>query len=129
VPPEPGFRVTYRRTFRQEDFDRFAAVSGDDNPIHVDPEYSARTRFGRPVAHGMLLYAVMSRVVAEAFPGTVQREVQMMFPAPTYAGDEMEFDAVVHSAAGEGATLGLRIVAPDGEVTCSGDMVVRWDPR
>jgi len=41
----------------QADFDAFAAVSGDDNPIHVDPEFSAHTRFGRTVAHGMLLYS------------------------------------------------------------------------
>ena len=39
----------------QEEFDLFARISGDDNPIHVDPEFSARTRFGRTVSHGMLI--------------------------------------------------------------------------
>ena len=41
----------------QDAFDRFAALSGDDNPIHVDPDFSARTRFGRTVSHGMLIYS------------------------------------------------------------------------
>ncbi len=30
-----GETVTATRTLTQADFDRFAAVSGDDNPIHV----------------------------------------------------------------------------------------------
>ncbi len=51
------------RVFSQTDFDRFAALSGDDNPIHVDAEFSARTRFGRTVAHGMLLYSIACSVL------------------------------------------------------------------
>ena len=45
-------------------FDRFARLSGDDNPIHVDPAFSARTRFGRTVAHGMLLYGRVWAMIA-----------------------------------------------------------------
>ena len=55
--------------FTQDDFNRFAALSGDDNPIHVDPEFSARTKFGRTVAHGMLLYGVISGAVSATFSG------------------------------------------------------------
>ena len=47
---KPGSTATLvRRTFAQRDFDRFAALSGDDNPIHVDAAFAARTRFGRTV--------------------------------------------------------------------------------
>ena len=46
-------------TFAQADFDEFARLSGDDNPIHVDPDYSSTTRFGRTVAHGMLPFSVL----------------------------------------------------------------------
>ena len=53
---EIGQSAIAERVFSQSDFDRFAALSGDDNPIHVNPEFAARSRFGRPVCHGMLLY-------------------------------------------------------------------------
>jgi acyl-CoA thioesterase FadM len=78
----------------------------------------------------MLLYSVVSGVVGEAFPGTVEQEVRLMFPAPTYAGDELELGVLVESVTGRRVGLGLWITGPDGEVTCRGDMVVAWeDPR
>ena len=60
---KPGAVAILRRTFGQRDFDRFAALSGDDNPIHVDPEFAGRTRFGRTVCHGMLLYSTICRAL------------------------------------------------------------------
>ena len=52
-------RVVLERTFVQADFDAFAELSGDDNPIHVDHEFAANSRFGRTVSHGVLLYTVL----------------------------------------------------------------------
>ncbi len=37
------------------DFLDFARITGDAHPIHYDAEYAARTRFGRPLAHGLLV--------------------------------------------------------------------------
>ena len=42
-----GDTFVFERTLTQGDFDAFATLSGDDNPIHVDPAFAARTRFGR----------------------------------------------------------------------------------
>ena len=39
-------RRTLEHAFAQDDFNRFAALSGDANPIHVDAAFAARTRFG-----------------------------------------------------------------------------------
>ena len=44
--------ITFR--FEQDDYDEFARLSGDVNPIHVDPDFSSRTRFGKTVAHAVL---------------------------------------------------------------------------
>lgn len=84
-------RELARRIPTQSDFDLFAKVSGDDNPIHVDPEFSARTRFGRTVSHGMLLYSWAWSLLSDAFPGEEPDHAQLMFPNPCYAGEEIAF--------------------------------------
>ena len=65
-----GHIETIKHRFTQADFDRFADLTGDNNPIHVDPEFAARTYFGKTVAHGMLLYSSICRVLSTQFPGS-----------------------------------------------------------
>lgn len=127
APPEEGVVVERRRTFTQADFDRFAALSGDRNPIHVDPAYSATTRFGRTVAHGMMLYAAICGVAAEAFPGAVQDEQSLVFPAPTFAGDEMTIRLIVRSGDGRRIVVAAQITNSAGTPTCTGEMTLRWE--
>ncbi len=118
----------YRR-FEQSDFDRFAAVSGDDNPIHVDPAFAARTKFGRTVAHGMLLYSVVCSVLGTHVPGpgTVQLEQELMFPNPTYTGEEVTARVEVTEVDGEGglATLTTVLLRADGKPGLEGRTRVR----
>ncbi len=126
---ETGMEVTFKRVFTQEDFDRFAALSGDNNPIHVDPEFSARTRFGKTVAHGMLLYSIVSRVLGTEFPGpgTVQIEQDLKFPTPTYMGEEVTVRLKVLSIQPEDETaeLSTTVVRPDGSLGLEGRTLVR----
>jgi acyl dehydratase len=110
-------RIVLERTFTQEDFDRFAALSGDDNPIHTDPAFAARTRFGRTVAHGLLLSSVLRGLVEQLAPGRSLAEQNLMFPAPTFTAEPMSFSA---EPDGERIRLEVRRVS-DQEITCSGD--------
>ncbi|MEC5163332.1 MULTISPECIES: MaoC/PaaZ C-terminal domain-containing protein [unclassified Janthinobacterium] len=82
----------FRRTLQQSDFDRFAVLSGDDNPIHCDPEFAGRSHFGATVAHGMFLYGLIYRALGEALPGAgmLQLEQELMFPNPSFAHDDVE---------------------------------------
>jgi acyl dehydratase len=81
---------SYQRVLLQADFDRFARLSGDDNPIHCDPAFAAQSHFGATVAHGMLLYSCICKALTEQVgPGVVQLEQTLMFPHPTYAGDRL----------------------------------------
>ena len=106
-------------TLTQGDFDLFARVSGDDNPIHVDPAFSARTRFGRTVSHGMLLYTVLWGLIRKHVPAARQESQALMFPAPAFAGEPLVFAANVEEAGTDRARLALRIHrAADGEVVC-----------
>ncbi len=118
-----GAVAVARRTFTQEDFNRFAGLSGDDNPIHVDPEFAARTRFGRTVCHGMLLYSsICAALSRELDPAFVQHEQELMFLTPTFAGEEVEIRLEVTGLAPDAglAELATVIYRPDGAIACQG---------
>lgn len=90
---------SYQRVLLQTDFDRFARLSGDDNPIHCDPDFAAKSHFGGTVAHGMLLYSCLCKALTEQIgPGVVQLEQTLMFPNPTYVGDRLRVDLQVETA-------------------------------
>ena len=102
-------------------------LSGDDNPIHVDPEYAATTWFERPVAHGMLLYSALCGLLCEAFPGTTQAEQHLMFPRPTFTGEEMTLRAEVIGVSDGRADVAVEITNTAGEATLSGECVLKWE--
>jgi acyl dehydratase len=54
------------RTISEADIVNFAGISGDFNPIHTDHEYARTTPFRRPVAHGLLIWAISSGLGAYA---------------------------------------------------------------
>ena len=118
-------RAVLECTFTQADFDRFAALSGDDNPIHTDPAFSAKTRFGRTVAHGVLLLSVLRGLAAQLVPGGHMTEQSVMFPAPTYTNEPMRFSVELADKSPAGIMLRLEACrAKDGEVTCQGHCTV-----
>ena len=106
-----------RRALTQADFDHFAALSGDDNPIHVDPEFSARTRFGRTVSHGVLLVTVLRGLAERLAPGAALDRHEVRFPAPTFADEPMVFRVWRE---GDGAIRFSATRDHDDLVTCDG---------
>ena len=116
-----------KRIFRQSDFDRFATLSGDDNPIHVDPEFSTRTKFGKTVAHGMLLYSTVSSVLGTALPGVGMLQQELMFPNPVFVGDEITIQAKVLETMLDLGLVRLETVVlrSDGETGLQGKTLVQ----
>jgi len=112
-------RAVFTWTPRQSDFDAFAQLSGDDNPIHVDPEFSARTRFGRTVSHGMLLYTRVFGHLEALYPDRKHEIQTLMFPNPSYADEELTL-----SFSEDADEAGLVLIeikrSRDGAVTLSG---------
>lgn len=115
--------LTHIWTPTQADFDLFATLSGDDNPIHVDPAFSARTRFGRTVAHGMLLHARVWGMIREAYPGRVHTVQNLMFPAPSYTDEPLRIDVAQREGAPDVLDITItRIV--DETVTLTGECIL-----
>lgn len=117
----PGTVISEARTLTQDDFDRFARISGDDNPIHVDPAFSARTRFGRTVSHGMLLSSVLWGMLHRRLPVTRLLAQRLMFPNPAYADEPLCFTATVERVETGRVAVAISVIrVSDGTEACIG---------
>src|SRR5437764_14658206 len=67
--PHIGMQRTLSRTITEDDILLFALVSGDHNPIHLDPEYAEKSLFGKRIAHGFLIGSLISAVLGNDMPG------------------------------------------------------------
>lgn len=105
----------------QADFNRFADLSGDHNPIHVDPAYSAATRFGATVSHGMLLFSVLRGLIHAHYPGAKLESQDLKFPAPAYADEPLTATLTPQApAAGGRIELVTRITRGEEKVCLEG---------
>ncbi len=84
--------ITPGRTITESDIVSFAGLSGDFTRIHTDAEFSAKTLFGKRVAHGLLIVSIASGLAARTgvLEGTVMafREINnWKFSQPVFIGD------------------------------------------
>jgi len=77
------------RTVTAELVERYAEVTGDFNPLHMDEAVAARSRFGGRIAHGMLAAGFVSAVIGMDLPGTgaVWMSQSIRFTRPVKLGD------------------------------------------
>lgn len=84
-----GMEATFARTVADKDIAIFAEVTGDKNPVHLDPVYAAKTIFKQPIAHGMLTAGYISAVFGMELPGpgAIYVSQTLNFRAPVRVGD------------------------------------------
>jgi 3-hydroxybutyryl-CoA dehydratase len=123
-----GDAAEISRTVTDEDVRAFAEVTGDRNPVHLDEEYAAGTRFGRRIAHGMLGASLISAVLANELPGrgTVYLSQTLRFTAPVFLGDTVNARVVVKQVREDKPIVTLETVCTNqrGERVVEGEAVV-----
>lgn len=92
-----GDSFSIQRLVTDELIRKFAEVSGDYNPIHLDEEVAKATRFGRRIAHGMLSGAFISAVLGERLTERkiVYLSQTLRFVSPVFIGDTVTTVATV----------------------------------
>lgn len=82
-----GDVATFSKPITVEDVETFAEVTGDTNRLHLDADYAAETRFGKPIVHGVLANGLISAALAR-LPGlTIYLSQESSFLAPLSIGD------------------------------------------
>ena len=112
------------RALTQADIQAFAAVSGDTNPAHLNPEYANDTLFHGVIAHGMWGGALISALLGTQFPGpgTIYLEQNLKFVKPVRIGDTLTVTATVVSKDDEKkrAELDCQVINQKGAVVLHG---------
>lgn len=124
----PGDKASRTTTITDEMIRAFADLTGDTNPVHLDDEYAAGTRFGRRIAHGMIAAGLISAALANDLPGpgTVYLSQTLQFKVPVYPGDILTTTVEVKSMRPDKpiATLGTVCTNQEGTVVLEGEAVV-----
>jgi acyl dehydratase len=126
---------TQKRTVSEDDIMAFARLTGDDNRIHTDPEFSKTMPFGRQVAHGLLGLSIASGLAWQTgiLDGTVLafREVkEWKFVKPVFIDDSIYVEMQVLETkalpriGGGAVTISLEVKNQSDEVCHRGQWTV-----
>lgn len=132
VAPLPlvGASAHRTRVITDEDITLFARASGDENPVHLDERYAARSPFQRRIAHGMLTASLISAVLGNDLPGhgSIYMNQTLRFQAPVYFGDTITARVEVTQTREEKRLVTLRTecVNQHGVVVVSGEALVKY---
>ena len=123
-----GETASLSKTITDDDIRRFADLTGDQNPVHLDESYARQTRFGRRIAHGMLSASLISALLANELPGrgTVYLSQTLQFVAPVYPGDTVTARVTVTKIREDKPIVTLETVClnQDGAPLIKGEAVV-----
>ena len=122
--------VTEERVVTAEEIMAFARLSGDDNPMHTDPDYAKTHMFGQPVAHGLLILSIASGLTWQL--GFMQetvlafRGLEWKFSRPVFIGDRIRAKAQVleckamRRLGGGTVIFGIKVLNQDDDIVQRG---------
>ncbi|TES88546.1 MAG: MaoC family dehydratase [Dehalococcoidia bacterium] len=123
-----GDRASISQQIAERDVIRFAELTGDINPIHMDKFYAEQTIFGERIAHGMLIASLISAVLGMKLPGpgNIYISQSLKFRAPVKFGDVIEAEVEVIEKIPERNRVRLRTTCrnQDDTVVLEGEAVV-----
>jgi 3-hydroxybutyryl-CoA dehydratase len=126
--PKEGESAALVKTITQSDIEQFAELVGDRNPVHVNPDFAKKTRFGRPIAHGMWGLSLVSAVLGTKLPGpgTIYLSQTVQFKAPVFAGDTLTAKVKVLEVRQDKPIVKLETTCENqkGELILKGESVV-----
>ncbi len=86
-----GMKESSSHVITDTDISLFSEISGDKNPVHLDEDFAATTRFKKRIAHGLMSSSYFSALFGTRLPGRgcVYVSQNLNFKRPVYIGDEV----------------------------------------
>lgn len=106
---------------------QFAELSGDRNPIHLDDEYAAKSRFKRRIAHGMIVGALISRALIDGIGhGGIYLAQTLKFVNPVFIDDNVTVTIKITGIRKEKgiATVETNAYKENGDLVVKGEAII-----
>jgi len=114
-----GMSAEFAKTITEADILLFGAATGDNQALHFDEEYAAKTQFKGRIAHGILSAGVISAALGNRLPGpgAVYVAQTLRFKAPVRAGDTLHAKVTIKELLPEKKRVVLDTVASVKDTT------------
>ncbi|GAB0057782.1 hypothetical protein SIID45300_02114 [Candidatus Magnetaquicoccaceae bacterium FCR-1] len=86
-----GLEHAFQATITETMMERFLAISGDCNPLHVDATFAVRQGFRDRVVYGLLTASFYSTLAGVYLPGrfALLHGIDIAFSKPVFIGDTL----------------------------------------
>jgi len=114
-----GMSAEFAKTITEADILLFGAATGDNQALHFDEEYAAKTQFKGRIAHGILSAGLISAALGNRLPGpgAVYVAQTLRFKAPVRAGDTLRATVTIKELLPEKKRVVLDTVASVKDTT------------
>ncbi len=110
---KPGMPlIPLTKTPVQSQINLYAQMSGDFNPIHIDPAFAKQSQFKGTIAHGMLIIGYLSEMMLINFgqPWLESGWLTIRFRAPAPSGEGINIDGKIED---------IQLLNGDMTITCN----------
>ncbi len=130
-----GSTGSITRVITDEVVRKFAELSGDEQPLHLDDDYASSTRFGQRIGHGALLVGMVSAVLGDEMAvddaTIIFLGLSVNFVAPVHINDTVTAKCEVTSVREDKPIVKLAVTCQNGEdeEVMNGEATVYIDPH
>jgi acyl dehydratase len=104
---------------------RYAQASGDDNPIHLDPDYARALGLPSVIVHGTLLEGLLLQALARWYPAATLKRLATTFLSPIVEGQTVRITGRVlkswEADAASQVLIRLKLERDDGKLGAAGE--------
>jgi acyl dehydratase len=110
----------------KEIVENFSKLIGDFNPIHWDYDYAKKSKFGKPIVHGMLLASFFSKIIANKYPGegSIYVSQNINFIKPCFIDDTIIIRIKLLSLDNNKYKISTQILNLNDQILVDGDALV-----
>ncbi|MFP6744615.1 MAG: MaoC/PaaZ C-terminal domain-containing protein [Alphaproteobacteria bacterium] len=127
-----GGRIEFTKTVTADDIERFAELTGDFDPLHLDEDFCKTTPYGARIAHGALIIGYMSSA-SSMMTGNIDRAVaslgydRIRLVAPVFIGDTVTttYEIVATDPERNRATAKITVTNQHGETVAVADHIMK----